>query len=107
MDCAQDLVDAQNWTHPQDLYVALGQPEPRKANISLDFTASANTDCNAGRELGNCSTYLPPPYTSSECEAACRNNPLCAGFNLPNVRRRTAPGAGRRPAEGRTHAWSP
>ena len=42
------------------------------------------TDCNPGRELGNCSTYLPPPYTRTECEAACRNNPLCAGFNLPN-----------------------
>lgn len=58
------------------------QPEPRKEGIPLDFTAMAATDCNPGRELGNCSTYLPPPYTRSECEAACRNNPLCAVSSL-------------------------
>ena len=28
-------------------------------------------------------------YTVSECEAACRNNPLCAGFNLPNGHMKT------------------
>lgn len=58
------------------------QPEPRKEGIPLDFTAMVATDCNPGRELGNCSTYLPPPYTRSECEAACRNNPLCAVSSL-------------------------
>ena len=84
MDCAQDLIDSANWTHPQDLFVVLNQPEPRADLPEIVFTAFPATDCNPGRELGNCSTYLPPPYTRSECEAACRNIPLCAGFNLPN-----------------------
>ena len=112
MDCAQDLIDSGNWTHPQDIFVILNQPEPRANLGEIVFTVSPKpsssrqhrapgfgptvrlcdcvvqafpaTDCNPGRELGNCSTYLPPPYTRTECEAACRNNPLCAGFNLPN-----------------------
>lgn len=84
MDCLQDIVDAGNWSHPQDLYVLFHEPEPRRTDSSLEFVLTEGADCNLGRELGNCSTYLPPPYTASECAAACRNNPLCAGFNLPN-----------------------
>jgi hypothetical protein len=54
----------------QDLYWLEQEPQRRPANISLTFGDAPQTDCLGGRELGNCSSYLPPPYTRSECEAA-------------------------------------
>ena len=65
------------------LYYQRGHPQVRDDSLSY-LKKLEKSDCNPGQELGNCSQYLPPPYTVSECETACKANPLCGGFNLPN-----------------------
>lgn len=66
------------------LYYMRGRPQSRPAANTVVTKQRKGLDCEGGFELGNCSSYLGPPYTVSECSEACLRNPLCGGFNLPN-----------------------
>jgi len=82
--CKDDLVYKPEWSNgTMRLYYQRGHPQVRDDSLSY-LKKLEKSDCNPGQELGNCSQYLPPPYTVSECETACKANPLCGGFNLPN-----------------------
>ena len=79
--CQDSIFSTPTWG--QTLYAIKASPQRRPAAWSK-LKALKKMDCNPGQELGNCSQYLGPPYTESECKSACESNPLCGGFNLPN-----------------------
>jgi hypothetical protein len=51
MDCIQDVVDAGNWTHPQDLYLMFNEPEQRQSGIpvvrGLGRSESSSLQCSS------------------------------------------------------------
>jgi len=82
--CKSDIVYEPTWSNgTMTLYYQKGHPQLRDSKRTY-LRKAENIDCNPGQELGNCSQYLGPPYTESECASACKANPLCGGFNLPN-----------------------
>lgn len=82
--CKDDIIYEPKWGNgTMRLYYRRGHPQTRDPKRTR-IVVIDKYDCNPGQELGNCSQYLPPPYTVSQCEDACRRNPKCGGFNLPN-----------------------
>eukprot|EP00040_Diaphanoeca_grandis_P038655 m.256974 g.256974 ORF g.256974 m.256974 type:complete len:335 (-) comp34893_c0_seq1:339-1343(-) len=83
--CKDDIIYEPKWDNgTMTLYYRRGHPQTRDVKRTSLRKIQVNADCNPGQEIGNCSQYLPPPYTESECASACKANPLCGGFNLPN-----------------------
>jgi hypothetical protein len=85
MGCRHD----QESTQEPTLYLRRGHPQPRPQNATV-LVSLPGHDCAGGFELGNCSSFLPPPYTESMCKKACEANPMCGGWNLPNGHLKTA-----------------
>ena len=64
MGCRDDVEHTQQPT----LYIRRGHPQRRDENAT-SMNHLEKMDCDSGYELGNCSSYLPPPYSVSECTA--------------------------------------
>lgn len=79
--CKYSYFEKEKWG--QTLYFVRDHPQERPRSWT-QLKEIKRADCAPGQELGNCSQYLAPPYTESECKSACESNPLCGGFNLPN-----------------------